>query len=104
MFTFFCDNTGMPTEIVSSDTEIAELKKTNAGLTELISMTSHQLRTSLSAVKWILKMLQDGDYGELSKEQKEMITEAYGANDRMIRLISDVLSVSHLDSPDTAYK
>ena len=83
--------------------EIEVLKAANTAKTELISVSSHQLRTSLSAVKWILKMFEDGDFGKMSVEQLQMIHKARESNERMVDLVNDVLNVSHFDSPETHY-
>ncbi len=84
--------------------EVDRLKESIATKTELISISSHQLRTSLSAVKWVLKMLEDGDYGKVTPEQKTMIQKARESNDRMVALVNDVLNLNHLDSLETAYE
>lgn len=84
--------------------EIDTLKTANNAKTELISISSHQLRTSLSAVKWVLKMLEDGDFGPINEEQKNMVIKARESNERMVTLVNDVLNLNHLDSPEASYK
>ncbi len=69
---------------------------------ETVSIIAHQLRTSLAASKWILKMFIDGDVGELSAEQKGFIEKAFTANERMIALVSEMLALSKVDGDDNA--
>jgi signal transduction histidine kinase len=61
---------------------------------ETVSILAHQLRTSLAASKWILKMFQDGDVGELTAEQRGFIDKAFSANERMIDLVSEMLEIA----------
>lgn len=65
--------------------------------TEFISIAAHQLRTPLSSVKWILKMILDGDMGSLNLKQMEFIRKGYTANERMIALVNDLLDVSRIE-------
>ncbi len=80
-----------------------KLQKTNRKLRELdetkdefISMASHQLRTPLTSVKGYMSMVIDGDAGELKKQQKQLLDQAFVSSQRMVYLIADLLNVSRL--------
>jgi PAS domain S-box-containing protein len=72
--------------------------------TEFVSISAHQLRTPLSAIKWTLKTLLDGDLGEISKEQRDFIEKSYQSNERMINLINDLLDVTRIEEGKYLYK
>lgn len=65
--------------------------------TEFVSLSAHQLRTPLSAVKWTLRMILDGDLGPITEEQRNFIEKTYKANERMIGLINALLDVARIE-------
>jgi PAS domain S-box-containing protein len=72
--------------------------------TEFVSISAHQLRTPLSAIKWTLKMFLDGDLGELTKEQREFLEKTYRSNERMINLINELLNVTRIEEGRYLYR
>lgn len=78
--------------------DIKSLQKEHERLTELylkksdlVSISAHQIRTALSALKWIIKMFLDGDLGKLTAEQENLMQKAYDSNDRAIDVVSKLL-------------
>ncbi len=85
------------------EAEIKRLQTANQNKADLISISAHELRTSLSAVKWLLKMLVDGDFGTLSEGQHSLLERAILSNDRMVSLVNDVLTLNHTDNATIKY-
>lgn len=81
---------------------IAELETMEKNRSETVSIGAHQMRTSLAAIKWILKMLIDGDAGPLTPEQNSLTQKAFESNERLCLLVTDMLRASH--ETDTTIK
>jgi signal transduction histidine kinase len=71
--------------------------------TEIISVAAHQLRTPLSGMKWMMKMLLVGDVGAISDAQRDLLERGYESNERLIRLVNDMLAVDRLESGRVKY-
>jgi len=71
---------------------------------EFVSIAAHQLRTPLSGIKWGLRIILDGEEGELRKEQKEILERIYQTNERLINLINDLLNVARIEEGRYVYK
>lgn len=77
--------------------DISREKMVEKMKTEFVSIAAHQLRTPISAIKWTLRMLLDGDLGAINEEQREFLDKTYKSNERMINLINDLLNVTRIE-------
>jgi signal transduction histidine kinase len=87
-------------ESLTKELQIANerLKELDQAKTDFLSITSHQLRTPLSAIKGYLSMLEEGDFGKLSKKQTDIIGILLRNSERLIRLINIFLNISRIES------
>ncbi len=92
------DEKGILRFLVEIDRDVTKAKAVDRVKTEFVTLASHQLRTPLSALKWLLEMLLDGDAGAISREQREMLEQASSSNNRMIMLVNNLLNVARLDA------
>jgi len=72
------------------------LKSLDETKDDFISMASHQLRTPLTSIKGYVSMVLEGDAGDITPLQKQMLNQAYISSQRMVFLIADLLNVSRL--------
>ncbi len=70
---------------------------------EFISIAAHQLRTPLAAIKWVIKMVMDGDAGKVNEEQFGLLEKGYKSNERIIELVNDMLNVSRIEEGRFGY-
>lgn len=69
----------------------------NQALKDFTSIVSHQLKAPITAMRWNLEMMLDGDYGKLSPDLREIISEMHKVNISNYHLVMDILNISRLD-------
>ncbi|RFS23540.1 HAMP domain-containing protein [Chitinophaga silvatica] len=77
---------------------ITSFKEQDIAKTHFIATVSHELKTPLAASDFSIKLLEDDRTGRLNKEQKELITSLKQDNRRMIRIVSELLDLSQVES------
>lgn len=78
--------------------DITKLKELDRAKSEFVSVASHQLRTPLSGMKWVLESVMMNREHNLNEQQIKDLRGIYENNERMIILINDLLNISRIDS------
>lgn len=65
---------------------------------EFVSLASHQLRTPLTAVKLFTEMLLADQVIKRNMEQRDMLESIERANEKMIRLVDNLLDVANMEA------
>lgn len=76
----------------------AKLKELDEAKSEFVSIASHQLRTPLTAIKGYISMILEGSYGALGENLQKPMKDVYESNERLIRLVNDLLDISRIES------
>lgn len=87
-------------ELTLANEKLQELDKIKS---EFLSVAAHQLRTPLSAIKWIFSVLLEEHMGVLTTQQKSYLLKGEESNNRMVRLVDDMLTVTRIESGKTEY-
>lgn len=74
------------------------LKQLDSAKNEFISIASHQLRTPLTSIKGFISLIREGDYGKINKEVDTALKKIFISNERLIKLVNDLLSLSRIES------
>lgn len=87
--------------LIRRDLELSEansrLEELDTIKSEFVSVAAHQLRTPLTGIRWTLKGLVSGEFGELMPDQKRIAEEALRAIVGAIDLINDLLNVARIE-------
>ena len=71
---------------------------------EFIRIAAHQLRTPLSALKWVFHMLLEQEAGKITDMQKNLLQKGYEANEGLLRIVNDLLSVADIEEGRFGYR
>jgi NtrC-family two-component system sensor histidine kinase KinB len=77
---------------------ITSFKEMDVAKTNFIATISHELKTPLAASDFSLKLLEDARVGALTHEQKELIQQLKNDNQRMLRILSELLNMSQVEA------
>ena len=89
---------GVPLGAIQVFRDISDDLRLERAKDEFISLASHQLRTPATGVKQYIGIVLQGFAGDITDEQRKMLTKAYESNERQLRIISDLLRVAHVDA------
>ena len=106
------DNKDMEATMRRLSAKEFELSNANQRLRELedakskfVSVSTHQLRTPLAAIKWTFHMFLNNQLGEISAEQKEFLQKGFDSTERMIKIVNELLAIDLSSaSPDDVYQ
>ncbi len=77
---------------------ITSFKELDVAKTNFIATVSHELKTPLASSDFSLKLLEDSRVGELTDEQKELVQQLKNDNQRMLRILSELLNMSQVEA------
>jgi len=77
--------------------DITERKNFNEAKDNFLSIASHQLRTPLSATKWVLESISE-DNKNLTPKQLTKFKDLTVSNERLINLVNRLLDVTKIES------
>jgi signal transduction histidine kinase len=86
---------GTPVRLVGGVSDITERKYAEQMKSDFVSFVTHQLRTPLSGMKWMLELA--ADTLEDPAEARSYIEDARMSTDRLIGLVNDLLAISRLE-------
>jgi len=77
---------------------ITSFKELDVAKTNFIATISHELKTPLASSDLSLKLLEDERVSNLTPEQKDLIASLKNDNRRMLKILSELLNMSQVES------
>lgn len=89
------DESGATVGLTITLHDVTEEREVSRMKSDFVSFVTHQLRTPLAGIKWLLELAAETqDTGEL----QAYIQDAREANERLVNLVNDLLDISRLES------
>lgn len=77
---------------------ITSFREQDLAKTHFIATVSHELKTPLASSDFSLKLLEDERIGHITAEQRELVESLKQDNLRMIKIVSELLNLSQVES------
>lgn len=77
--------------------DITKAREVERAKTEFVFLASHQLKAPLTIISWYLETLTSENFGELDEKHRKYFDEINTANNRMKKLVGDLLNVARID-------
>ncbi len=75
-----------------------DLEKLSRVKSDFMSIISHELRTPLASIKESVSLVLEGVSGSLNKEQRKFLSITKNNIDRLVKIVTDILDFSKLES------
>jgi signal transduction histidine kinase len=86
---------GVPVRLIGAVSNITERKQAEQMKSDFVSFVTHQLRTPLSGLKWMLELVMDSM--DSPEDMRSFVQDAQTSNERLIGLVNDLLDLSRLE-------
>jgi PAS domain S-box-containing protein len=93
---FVRDAAGQPVAIVGVIRDITERRRLDEMKADFVTLTTHQLRTPLGGIKWLLEVAAEAP--ELSDDTRAQIEGARQSADRLSEMVNNLLDAAQLET------
>lgn len=80
-----------------------KLKELDKAKSDFVTITSHQLRTPITAIKGYASMVLEGSFGAVPGKAKVAIDRIFQSSNRLVALINDFLNLSRIERGKMEY-
>jgi signal transduction histidine kinase len=91
-------NTTLEQRVIETQQAREQAEQSDQVKSAFLASMSHELRTPLNAVINFTQFVVDGDTGEITAQQNELLTEVIASAKHLLSLINDVLDMSKIEA------
>ncbi|MBI3636407.1 MAG: hypothetical protein HY216_09370, partial [Candidatus Rokubacteria bacterium] len=89
------DAGGTPLGLTLTFRDVTEEREIEQMKSDFVSFVTHQLRTPLAGIKWMLELA--GQESDVPAGVQSYLADAQGSSERLIALVNDLLDISRLE-------
>lgn len=86
--------------LAHQETAVGRLRDLDRIKTDVVSTVSHELRTPITSIVGFVELLEDGEAGDLTPPQRDLVSRVNRNSRRLLTLIDDLLTLSQVESTD----
>lgn len=88
---------GLPQQLIRTLEDITARKELERTKKEFLAMTSHELKTPVTAIHAAVGLVASGVLGAMPEQAQQLLETAGRNSDRLIKLVEDILYLERLD-------
>ncbi len=77
--------------------DLTREKELDKSKSDFVSVAAHQLRTPLTAIKWVFDLLLKKEAGKIQPQQQHYLEMGFISNEKLIVIVNDLLNVSKIE-------
>jgi PAS domain S-box-containing protein len=89
---------------VAIERDVTKEREADKAKTEFVSVASHALRTPLTAIRGLVSMLLDDEYGNVNNDLRPPLKDIETSCERLISLVNDLLNISRIQAGRMRYE
>lgn len=82
---------------ITRENEVERLRR------NFVAVASHQLRTPLTSIRWMIDGMLRGSFGSLTDAQQHYLDGGFKATNRLLSIVNDLILVSRMDMESFEY-
>lgn len=98
------DDNDKVVKVMGVSRDITSIKEVEKMRDDFFVIASHELRAPMTAIKWLVQMMQNGQYGKLDERMIDPLVNVENSTERLIRLVNDLISAARIETSDVQLK
>ena len=77
--------------------DVTRFRLLDATKTDLVATVSHEIKSPLTSMRMVLRLLLEKTFGSLTQKQDDLLQAAWNDTERLLRILNDLLDLARLE-------